>query len=68
MDELREYLPIIAPIAAIQLILMVVALVDLARREQAATRGPKLMWVLIIVAGSLLGSVAYFIVGRRNDA
>jgi len=59
---------LIAPLIGIQLILMVIALVDLIRRDQQATRGPKLMWLFIVILGSLLGSIAYFTIGRRNDA
>jgi hypothetical protein len=44
---------------------MVAALIDLSKIER--TRGPKVLWVLIILFGSLLGSVAYFVFGRRND-
>jgi hypothetical protein len=57
---------IVAPFLVIQLILMVIGLVDLAKRE--STRGPKLLWVFIIVLGNLLGSIAYFVFGRRNEA
>jgi hypothetical protein len=56
---------VILPIIIIQLLLMIVALIDLTKIER--TRGPKLLWVFIIVLGSLLGSVAYFVVGRRNN-
>jgi hypothetical protein len=55
---------VILPLFLIQLILMVIALVDIAKSEK--TNGPKLMWVLIIVFGNLLGTIAYFIFGRRN--
>jgi hypothetical protein len=55
---------IILPLLLIELILMVIALVDLAKSEK--TKGSKLIWVIIIVLGNLLGSVAYFIFGRRN--
>jgi hypothetical protein len=56
---------VILPVILIELILIVIALVDLAKIEK--TNGPKLMWVLIIVLGNLLGPVAYFIFGRRNS-
>lgn len=52
----------IAPIIVIQLILMMIALFDLRKRE--ATNGPKWMWVLIIIFGTIPGPVAYFIFGR----
>jgi hypothetical protein len=56
---------ILLPIAIIQLILIIIALTDLVKSERV--NGPKLMWVFIIVVVNLLGPVAYFIFGRRND-
>ncbi|OME71567.1 transcriptional regulator [Paenibacillus sp. FSL A5-0031] len=63
--ELSDILPIIAPIIVIQLILMVIALVMCAKAE--STRGPKLMWVLIIIFVNIFGPIAFFIAGRRNE-
>jgi len=45
--------------------LMVVALVDLARREK--TLGPKWLWVLVILFGEILGPVIYLIFGRLDE-
>lgn len=59
---------LVLPIIVIQLILMVIALIDLARRDAESTRGPKLLWVFIVLFGSLVGSIVYFTVGRRNEA
>ncbi|MGC6585419.1 PLDc N-terminal domain-containing protein [Paenibacillus sp. Dod16] len=36
------------------------------RAEPANIRGPRWVWVLIILLGNLLGSVAYFVAGRRE--
>lgn len=56
---------LVAPIIAIHLILVVIACIDLARIER--TNGPRWMWVPIILCISILGSVAYFVIGRRQD-
>jgi hypothetical protein len=56
---------VLLPLILIELILMVIALVDLVKSEKS--NGPKLMWVPIIVLGNLLGIIAYFIFGRRNS-
>ncbi|MBE4907295.1 PLDc_N domain-containing protein [Bacillus luteolus] len=55
---------LLAPIAIIQLILMVTALVDLIRSEE--TNGPKLLWVLLILFVSMIGPILYFVVGRKK--
>ena len=64
MDQIRQLLPFLIPIALLQLALMVVALIDLARRER--TRGPKWLWVLIILFVNLIGPIVYFVFGREE--
>lgn len=56
---------IVAPLLVVQLLLMLVALIACLRAER--TNGPKWLWVVIIVFVSLLGPVAFFVFGRRND-
>lgn len=60
-----QMLSLLIPIVVAELALMVTALVVLVRAER--TRGPKWMWALIILLGSLLGSIVFFIFGRRSD-
>ncbi|GKU76152.1 PLDc N-terminal domain-containing protein [Paenibacillus sp. L3-i20] len=62
--ELSKVIGIVAPIIVIQLILMIIALVLCVKAEE--TKGPKMMWVLIIIFGQLFGSIAFFIFGRRS--
>jgi len=66
MEKFLEYLPFLIPVLLIQLILMVVALLDLIRREK--TRGPKWVWVLVILFVNLLGPILYFLFGRDNES
>jgi len=61
---LREILPLLLPLIFIQLLLIVVALRDLSR--QPVTRGPRWMWVLIIIFINLIGPIAYFVLGREE--
>jgi len=65
LDTLKEYLPLLIPIIIIELVLMVAAIVDLIRREK--TRGPKWMWVIIILFLNLIGPIVYFVVGRDDE-
>lgn len=57
-----------APLIVIQVVLMVIALIDLVRRDKAGVRGPKLAWVFIVILVNLLGPILYFTVGRKNEA
>lgn len=56
---------LLAPIIVIQFILIVVAVVDLVKVKE--TNGPKWLWAVIIVIGSIIGPVLYFIIGRKKD-
>ncbi|WP_316568714.1 PLD nuclease N-terminal domain-containing protein [Neobacillus sp. YIM B06451] len=57
-------LGILLPIMLIQLVLLVIAIVDLIRTEE--TNGPKWVWALVILVFSFIGPIVYFIFGRRN--
>lgn len=61
-----QLLKIVAPVLLLQLTLLIVALVDLTRREADRIRGPKWVWIVVLLLGSLLGSVAYFVFGRKD--
>lgn len=58
-------LRILIPLFVIQLILQIVALVDLYKRE-TVTGGKKWIWVLVIIFGEILGPAIYFIFGRKD--
>lgn len=64
MDEISQFIPYLIPIFALQLILMVAALIDLGRRER--TRGPKWGWLLVIILVNVIGPVIYFMFGREE--
>jgi phospholipase D-like protein len=64
MDQIREILPFLIPVILLELALLVAALVDLARRER--TRGPKWVWLLVILLVSVIGPIVYFTVGREE--
>jgi hypothetical protein len=65
MNVLMRYLPLLIPILILELGLMVAALLDLAKRTD--TRGPKWVWVLVIVFVNFIGPVIYFVAGRRDE-
>ena len=55
----------ILPLLAIQLVLDVIAVLDLAKRPK--TRGPKWMWLIIILLVATIGPIIYFVVGREEE-
>ena len=66
MDNLGELLPLIIPLVALQLVLIVVALLDLRRPERQVRGGSKAVWAIAIVVLELLGPLLYFTLGREE--
>ena len=66
LQELTKYIPLLIPLLIIQLGLMIIALWDLVKRE--ATRGPKWVWVLVILFINFIGPIIYLVVGREDES
>lgn len=62
LDKVKEFVPLLIPILILQLGLMIAALIDLIKREK--TKGPKWVWILVIVLVNIFGPIIYFIAGR----
>ena len=64
-DDFTRYLPFLVPVVILQLALVLVALVDLLKRER--TRGPKWVWLLVILFINLIGPIVYLVIGREEE-
>ena len=64
--ETREMLLSMWPLIALQLALMIWALVDLIRRRKVKWL-PKFAWALIVILVNLFGPIAYLLFGRGDD-
>jgi hypothetical protein len=64
-EQLVQFLPYLIPILLIELVLLVIALVDLVRREKTRYL-PKWAWALLIIFIQIIGPIAYLIVGREE--
>jgi hypothetical protein len=62
LDKIKELIPLLIPIILLQFGLMVAALIDVIKREK--TKGPKWVWIMVIVLVNLFGPIVYFIAGR----
>ncbi|KAB2333525.1 PLD nuclease N-terminal domain-containing protein [Bacillus mesophilum] len=56
---------LLLPFFILQGILLILALIDIFRNKQL--NGPKWMWILIVLVGNILGSILYFVIGRRQN-
>lgn len=66
LESIVQYLPVLVPLAALQLGLMAGALVHLLRRK-AVRRGSVGLWAVVIVLVSIVGPALYFLIGRVED-
>ena len=64
MDIPSKLIPLLIPVVIIELGLMIIALLDLVKRER--TRGPKWAWALVIVVINIFGPIAYLLFGRQE--
>jgi hypothetical protein len=66
IQMLKDLIPFLIPIFIIQVILWVVALVDLAKREKVKG-GSKVVWVIVIILLEILGPILYLVWGRHVE-
>ncbi len=64
-DQIMRLLPLLIPLFLVQLGLMIAGIIDLVKREK--TKGPKWMWVIIVVFVNIIGPIIYFVVGREEE-
>lgn len=68
---IKQFLAVIIPIMAIQIGLVIAALISLKRQNPAAIRGGKLLWTIILIIClfeyplGLLGPILYFTIARK---
>jgi predicted cobalt transporter CbtA len=62
--DFMSILPIILPVIAIGMILVLIALIDLYRNRK--TRKNVLLWTLIIIFANTIGPILYFVIGRKD--
>jgi hypothetical protein len=64
MDINPKLIALLIPVIIIELGLLIIALLDLVKRER--TRGPKWVWALVIIFINIFGPIAYLLFGRQD--
>lgn len=67
LDLLIELIPFLIPLFLVQMALLVIAIVDLVKREHV-TGDNKLIWMLVIIFISVIGPIMYLLYGRKERA
>ena len=65
LKTISNMLPFLIPLFVIQLALMVIALVDLFKREGMKSN-TRLIWVFVIILINIIGPIIYLIAGRKD--
>jgi len=65
LKTIMGMLPFLIPVFVIQIALMVIALIDLFKRENMKNN-TRLIWVLVIVIINIFGPIAYLLFGRKD--
>ncbi len=63
--SLVRLLPLFIPLFLIEIGLMVIALLDIVRRERVRG-GNKVVWILVVVLIGVIGPIAYLLFGRQE--
>ena len=58
-------LPLFVPLFVIEIGLMVIALLDIVKRERVRG-GNKVVWILVVVLVGVVGPIAYLLFGRQE--
>jgi len=65
LKVIQGMLPFLIPVVLIEVTLLLIALMDLVKREYVRG-GNKIVWVLVIVFISMIGPIVYLIIGRQE--
>jgi len=64
-ELISRLLPVLIPLAIVQLALIVAAMVHILKHEKYKT-GNRLVWIIIVLAVNTVGPILYFIFGRSE--
>lgn len=65
-QEIKEYLPLLLPMIAVQLVLLICAVIHILRHEHYKC-GNRVIWLLIVCLVNIIGPILYFAVGREEE-
>lgn len=65
-EDIKEYLPLLIPIAVLQLGLMLAALISILKHKKYKT-GNRALWVILSLIVSIIGPILYFVLGKTDE-
>jgi hypothetical protein len=65
LKPILDMLPFLIPLLIVEVALMVIALLDLFKRENMPTN-TRVIWALVIILINVIGPIIYLIFGRKD--
>ena len=65
-DQLRSYLPVLIPLAILQIGLMAAALIHIFTHKHYRM-GTRMLWVILVLVLNTIGPILYFVLGRSDQ-
>ncbi len=66
MDIIAKYLPLLIPVAIIQLALQIAALLNILKHRKFRF-GNIVIWIIIVLITGFIGPILYFTIGRADE-
>ena len=66
LDSLKQYWPLLVPIAIIQVGLMVAALIHIFTHKTYKV-GNRVLWVILSIVINTIGPILYFVIGKGDE-
>jgi hypothetical protein len=67
MDNIRDFLPFLIPLAVAQIVLLIYTLRHIFTHH-TYKRGSRALWVVVVVLGmQFIGPILYFLLGKQDD-
>ncbi|MCL2785155.1 MAG: PLDc N-terminal domain-containing protein [Propionibacteriaceae bacterium] len=66
MNSLMDLLPVIIPLAIIQVGLMVAALIHILTHS-SYKMGNRILWIVVVIVVNTIGPILYFVLGRSDE-
>jgi hypothetical protein len=66
LSQILGLLPVLIPIALLEVGLMIFALINIITRKQVRG-GIKAVWILVVVLIQIIGPIVYFAFGRKEE-
>lgn len=66
LTQLIRYLPVLIPLALIELGLMIAALIHILTHPQYRF-GNRVIWIIVVICVNIIGPILYFILGRSDE-